>query len=213
MRTDRARQGFVWRLLCFVYPDWLQMHDFNITLTACVSCKYPPCACSPLYPNKQRMVLIHSGNKIRSVLNHILLIKWGQIRSQLSITNQISGELYFNSLSALTDVRLEMQKKWSKPNSSKMTWKSLNIIFDSSVNNLWQTPNTMSHGHPGVLHLWQSTHCLCKAFTVLTYWANMATWNQQTESNLHHVLVLAQTKLHWWDKAKNHIILPQTHLV
>lgn len=28
----------------------------------------------------------------------------------------------------------------------------------------------------------------------LTYWANMATWNQQTESNLYHVLVLAQSK-------------------
>lgn len=100
IKTDRPPLGIKSRLFCFVYPDWLQMLDFHMTLITCISCKYPPCACSP---NKRRMVLIHS------VLKHILLIKRGsmganfplQIAFQVNYIKFLSGCLGFLKVNSL----------------------------------------------------------------------------------------------------------------
>lgn len=165
-----------------------------------VSCKYPPCACYSLCPNKtedgvntlrKRWFEAHSSNQMR--LNE----------GQLSITNQISGELYLISLSS------QMQAARCKINLILSEWPQIALFMTyakSSFSTAEESDRYSVHAHLNYIQESQwirnvvslCTYCLLwKSFKFkpLTYCANTATWSQQIASNLHHVLILAQTKL------------------
>lgn len=86
-------------LFYFVFPDWLKIHDFHMTSIKWIKLAPPMCMSCTLYKQREDGVntlrkfswfwsKAHSSNQMR--------LK----ESQLSITNQISGELHLISLSS-----------------------------------------------------------------------------------------------------------------